>query len=216
MDLRKVIGKRNSARIIIFLACLFFMAQTGYGRPQKENIGGLVQKLKHRSLAVQLAASEKLEKIGEPAVPYLIKALKDKNATMRKNAAEILGTIKDVRAIAPLIALGNDQKLEVRMQAINSLVEIGPAAAEPLAGALNDKNENIRLTAGQALKRIGEPAVQPLIALLKDKDSRLRQSSAYFLGEARERRAVSPLIVLLKDSNRSIQTAWIEALGKIG
>ena len=140
MDLRKVIGKRNSARIIILLACLFFMAQTGYARKQKESIGGLVQKLRHRSLAVKLVAVEKLEKIGEPAVPYLVKALKDKNATMRKNAAEILGTIKDVRAIAPLIALGNDQKLEVRMQAINSLVEIGPAATEPLVGALNDTN----------------------------------------------------------------------------
>ena len=62
--------------------------------------------------SIPMDAARALKKIGTPAVEYLIIALKDKRISVKRNAAEILGEIKDPRAIKPLIKSVNDKSID--------------------------------------------------------------------------------------------------------
>ncbi|MEM4359193.1 MAG: HEAT repeat domain-containing protein, partial [Candidatus Bilamarchaeaceae archaeon] len=63
--------------------------------------------------------------IGEPAVPALIDALKDKNEDVRYGAAIALGKIGDARAVPALIDSLNDKGWIVREGAAKVLGRIG-------------------------------------------------------------------------------------------
>ena len=62
--------------------------------------------------------------IGEPAVEILINALKDGEWRLRWHSAEILGEIKDDRAVKPLTDVLNDENNDVRMAATKALERI--------------------------------------------------------------------------------------------
>lgn len=92
---------------------------------------------------------------GEAVVEPLARALKDKEYRARAIAAEALGKIGDVRAIAPLTAALKDSEYKVRAIAVEALGKIGDVRAiEPLTVALNDSEYKVRLAAEEALERI--------------------------------------------------------------
>ena len=110
--------------------------------------------------------------------------------------------------------LSRDHPLEVRWEAMNALVKIGPPAIPSLIEAL--KNRDLRPTACWILERMGLPAAPNLIEALKREDREIRSLAAYLLGNIRERKAVLPLISLLKDADLRVRWEAIRALGKIG
>ena len=71
-----------------------------------------------RSIANQV---EFWAKIGKAAILPLIKALKDKDSDVRKNAVISLGKIGDSRAVIPLIKTLTDQDSWVRKEAARAL-----------------------------------------------------------------------------------------------
>jgi len=149
-------------------------------------------------------------------VEGLIRALKDSNPYVRKEAAEALGKIGDERAVEPLIEALKDSYLAVRWKAAEALSKIGERAAGPLIEALKDSDEYVRMGAAGALGEIGDSrAVEPLIEALKDSNADVRSSAAIALGEIGDRRAVGPLIEALKDSNEFVREEAAEALGEI-
>lgn len=82
-----------------------------------------------------------LIKIGEPAVPALIEALQDKSnpLTRRWEAAKALGTIKDERAVEPLIKAMSDENEVIRRVIAEALGRLGDTRAIPaLKKALKD------------------------------------------------------------------------------
>jgi len=80
--------------------------------------------------------------IGEPAVPELILALKDKSPFARSHAAKALGEIGDVRAVEPLIETLDDENSDVCRNAAQALGKLGDKRAiEPLNRVLNKKHE---------------------------------------------------------------------------
>ena len=101
----------------------------------------------------------------------LINNLKDGDWHVRKEAARLLGEIKDPCTIGPLII------------------------------ALKDKDSDVRWSAAAALVKIGTPAVEPLIGVLKEKDWHGREEAAWALGEIKDPRAVEPLVVALKGND---------------
>ena len=66
----------------------------------------------------------KLAEIGEPAVPALIKTLKNKNQLVRCGAIEALGNIADVRAVPLLIDALKDEDSTVSWTAAEALDKI--------------------------------------------------------------------------------------------
>ncbi|MBX3237854.1 MAG: HEAT repeat domain-containing protein [Nitrospiraceae bacterium] len=70
-------------------------------------------------------ATDALVNLGEPAVPGLIKALKDKDELVRKQAVIALGRIKAVEAIDALIEMLQDKDWFTRLTAAAALEAIG-------------------------------------------------------------------------------------------
>jgi HEAT repeat protein len=66
-----------------------------------------------------------LVELGEPAVSRLIKALKDKDENVRKQAVLALGQIKHVEALDPLIDMLADSDWFTRLMAAAALEAIG-------------------------------------------------------------------------------------------
>jgi HEAT repeat protein len=66
-----------------------------------------------------------LVELGEPALPRLVTALKDKDENVRKQAVKALGLIKHANAIDPLIDMLADSDFYIRLMAAAGLEAIG-------------------------------------------------------------------------------------------
>ncbi|MCU0632783.1 MAG: HEAT repeat domain-containing protein [Methanolinea sp.] len=93
-----------------------------------------------------------LGKKGQPAVDFLLLALKDEDKRVRIAAAHVLGEIGDRRSVEPLISMLADHDRDIRFISASALGRIGdPRAVEPLARACADENCFVRITAKEAL-----------------------------------------------------------------
>ena len=81
--------------------------------------------LKDRNSDVRLAAMEALVKLGGASVALLVTALMDQDSVVRRSAAEVLGKIKDARAMEPLLTRLTDQSFDVRRYAVRALEAMG-------------------------------------------------------------------------------------------
>lgn len=174
----------------------------------------------------------------------LTEALKDKDPKVRAHAAQVLGEIRDARAVDPLINLLKDEKAIVRSQAAASLGQIkDPKAVEPLIGSLKDSDPSVRRWSIWALGELNDAkAVKPLLELmkedafrsdaiavlskmsdafdflteaLKDNDHRIRVQAALALGVLKDPRAADPLIEALKDQDALVRSQAAASLGLI-
>ena len=126
----------------------------------------------------------------------LLRKLKSESAEMRAYAAEGLGGVGDVHAVAPLINALTDNNSTVRRFAISSLGHIRDARA-----------------------------IDVLIPFLQDEEADMRCAAVVALGELglSEERTSSPpvkvieaLINSITDPDRAVCSAAVVALGRIG
>lgn len=107
-------------------------------------------------------AARTIGKVGagaQSAVPALVAALTDGEATVREHAAEALGDIGPpaAAAVADLAAVLTDPATRVRRDAVRSLGQIGPparAVVPQMKTLLNDPEGMVRDTARNALRAI--------------------------------------------------------------
>lgn len=132
------------------------------------------------------SAIEALVRIGGPAVDALIPLVETPDPDVRKFVVDILGDIRDARAVPDLI------------------------------GRLKDSDENVRVAAAEALGKIRDPrAVDALLACLAGSGQGwLDNAAAVALGEIGDVRALGPLLAALGRNN--LREPILEALGKIG
>jgi HEAT repeat protein len=148
-----------------------------------------------------------------------IKKLNSRIPNYRLYAAASLGTLKDPRAVEPLIVALNDEKLSVRQAAAVALGKIKDVrAAEPLLAALKDPHGVLQNDAAHAFLELGEikdpHAIESLMGALKYHDGNVRQKAVESLVSIGTP-AVQSLIVAIKDSDAIVRgnAAW--ALGRI-
>lgn len=125
-----------------------------------------------------------------------------------------------------LIADLDDEDLVVRMNAVETLGEIGDVrAVEPLIDALKDWN--LQDEATLALKRLGSVAAESVISALEGKDAAVRACAAQILGHMlqegtvdvalarrlEEARVIELLIVAVEDEDADVRTWATWALG---
>jgi HEAT repeat protein len=141
-----------------------------------DDLSVLLKSLKHSDAEVRRSAAVALESFGEEAasaVPVLVQALDDPDASTQVAAARTLGQIGAAALPGLLEALRKPEKF-VRREAIWALVRMGSAAKKAvpaLAEALRDSDLRVRLGAAQALGAIGpdaSAAIRSLIECLKD------------------------------------------------
>ncbi len=122
----------------------------------------------------------------------LLRALHHHDSTIRRRAAEALGTLGDQRAVEPLIAALADRSGPVTVEAARALGRLGDRrATEPLLAALRKPepqthggwNGDRRVASAEALGSIGDPrSVDALVACL-DEDSAVRTRALAALDE---------------------------------
>jgi len=111
-----------------------------------------------------------LSKIGRPAVPLLLTALDNENASVRRHAIHTLGQIRRdaTDAVPILIKKLDDNDQWVRITIINALQEIGLPEDQIISAItkmLSDKNPGVRESAVRALLDFGRNAKQAAPAL---------------------------------------------------
>ncbi len=122
----------------------------------------------------------------------LLRKLRSESYEIRAYAAEGLGSIGDVHAIAPLIGALTDENTTVRRFAISSL------------GHLRD-----------------ERAVDVLIPFIQDEEPDMRCAAVVALGElgltpTPPGQVIEALIASMADTDRAVCSAAVVALGRIG
>jgi HEAT repeat protein len=164
-------------------------------------------------------AARALAAIGSPSFTPVLAVLATGGNHARRNAAWILGALRDERAVLPLVAQTTDRVAGVRENVAWSLGAIrDQRAVEALARVVEkDESPDVREKAAWALGAIRDPrAVDALMRAMRDPAHDVRRQSAWALGAIRDGRAVDGLIAALKDSQSEVrkQAAW--ALGAIG
>jgi len=156
----------------------------------KQKVEKAIESLENKEGNMQRSAKDDLINWGADSVEPLIAIAKDwKNqpANLRVVCVDILGRIRDKRAVPVII------------------------------DALNEKKMTMRYTAARALGYIGDKkAVSPLIKQLADKEWQVRFYAAEALGKIGDKSAAKPLAnLLLSDSSETVRLTAIEALDKL-
>jgi|GEM_PF-5771780 len=129
VNIRQLIENRDADNLVVLL-------ENGDGEIREQAWKGLIE-------------------LGDSAVDALGKGLKHPNWEVRWRSAAILGSLKEVRAVQPLIAALKDNNREVRTYAAEALGKIGDErAVEPLTAALNDEGQYVRKMAEISLEQI--------------------------------------------------------------
>lgn len=126
-----------------------------------------------------------IKNMGLVAVAPLIEALQDREGTVRRYAASVLGEMGDIRAIE-----------ELGMTLYDLHVEVGRVAAEALA-------------------KFGSPAVDILVEALSHPEAAVREHAVTALGMIQDVRVAPALIKMLRDPDREVVKQSILALGKL-
>jgi HEAT repeat protein len=151
-------------------------------------------------------------------VEGLIKALShQKQADVRRKAAEALGRIGDTAGVPALIEALDDTDKGVRLIAAYWLGNIGhPTAVPALMEALVDTSRGVRTYAAVALGMIGDPAAVPALSkALHDSDEEVRLEATKSLGKIGDRRAIDPLEEMVEDKSEVVRDRASEALERI-
>jgi HEAT repeat protein len=99
-------------------------------------------------------AANALVELGQPAVPRLIEALKDKDDNVRKQAVVALGRIKHADAIDPLMAMLADKDWYTRLTAAAALEAIGDERGrEAIKPLLKDPDMVVRMRVERILAK---------------------------------------------------------------
>lgn len=135
-----------------------------------------------------------IKNMGEPAIEPLIQALGDREGTVRRYAAIVLGEMGDIRAIEELGMALYDLHVEVGRVAAEALAKFGAPAVDILTEALSHPEAAVRGNAVVALGMIQDARVTPaLIERLRDPDRAVVKQSILALGKLKDARALSTL-----------------------
>jgi HEAT repeat protein len=135
-----------------------------------------------------------IENMGAAVIEPLIEALGDKEGTVRKYAAIMLGRMGDPRAIEELGMTLYDLHNEVGRAAAEALAKFGAPAVDIFIEALNHPEAEIRENLVASLSKIQDVRVFPiLLEMLRDPVRDVKLQALQALSELRDQRAIPAL-----------------------
>lgn len=187
--------------------------------------------------SVACRAITSLQRVGPPAVPALVPALRDGSWRVRREAARALGEIGDARAVHPLWSLLRCGYEDVLRDVAESLAKLGDVRAvlpllevfhglggQPAAGG-DDRPGHLppehalaesRLHAVRVLGEMGHPGAVPLLnETLLEIDWCLRGTAAEALGRIGDPEAIEPLCRALEAEHGFVRERAAVALRQI-
>jgi HEAT repeat protein len=160
-----------------------------------------------------------IQEMGAIAVEALLEALTDKEGTVRRYAARLLGQVRDPRAIGPLGLALYDTHFEVGRVAAESLAGFGSPGLKVLAEVLNHPEAWLRQHAIAGLTLSNDKRIVPVILdMLRDPDREVQKQAIQALGAFKDPRALPALQAIAIDRRDQemykLARGAIEALGK--
>jgi len=147
----------------------------------------------------------------------VIQALHGPDDDTREEAARVLGELKDMRAVTPLLSALEDPNHYVRREAAKSLGRLGDERAIPaLINALKDNDRSGREGAAEGLADMKEKASGPLILALKDPDWHVRMGVLISMRIIGDKKTIPDIIGVITDENRFVRREAVKSLGRIG
>jgi HEAT repeat protein len=130
----------------------------------------LIDKFTTKSASERWTVLWILQRIGSPAVPYLIDALKRPESLVVQRVCGALGDLKDTTAVNPLTDVATHSRWQVREQAVGALGKIGDQrGGEAVMLALNDPIGEVRKAAVVSCGQLSiEGSIAQLIHALGD------------------------------------------------
>jgi HEAT repeat protein len=196
IELGKLGGDKAVDLLLVALA-----RQDGVARSAARELGLLGDPRALKPLAAGLAdpvlnqsCSEALLRFGPKAVDVLLDVLKNGNANARRLAANILGELRDKRAVEPLVqALQVDDEYAVRTAAATALGLIKDSRAVwVLVGTLKMRDETtperqlelekLRHATSLALHKIGDPLAAKAVTVVEGAEAILAQAEQGLAG----------------------------------
>lgn len=179
-------------RTIVCLALLLATPVFGQAAEQKpavppEQIAELIRQLDGADMASRVRAKsayQKLQKIGKPAVPQLLDAMKHKSPWVRLWAGAALAGMGEPGAIEPLLKMLKDPNVNARMIAtyhISGFHNRDPRIAPAIARQAADPSPDVRKWTGRALARIKFKGAIPELEKLTHSDSPDARTTAFTL-----------------------------------
>jgi len=156
----------------VTVRCEAALALASIGAEDATVSAALVQALDNEHEDIQCAAEEAVNRVGQPAVPALLKAIRSPMSSMRIKAAQSLAKIKppSKETIASLIAAMDDEDTDVQRAAIRALGAHGEhaKAAMPRLVEKTKRDWKVSRSAVNALAQMGPDAAGALVASLSD------------------------------------------------
>jgi HEAT repeat protein len=158
-----------------------------------------------------------IAKMGTVAVEPLIGELKDKEGTVRKFAATLLGQIGDQRAIEPLGMALYDLHHEVGEASALALANFGARSLDVLVEALSHPEMWIRIHSVQALSKIKDSQIAPtLLEMLDDPEREVKKQVIQALGGLNNASVLPALQAIMSNrADREFHALAKEAMEKL-
>lgn len=190
---------------------LKFLAETGHD----EALRLFSEELEIAPLERGLYCISGIGKIHRPeAVAVLVKHLKNPEWFLRKRIVEALGQTMQKEAVKPLLQMIDDESIQVRAAAVESLSKVGNLAPELLLGRLKTATGHVKVNLIRAMGQLkNELFLEPLIDQLKDRKCLFFTIDA--LGDLGFALAEKPLRRLLQDDEWFNRLNALEALAKL-
>jgi len=178
----------------------------------------LVNKFTTKSARERLTIIKILEKIGSPAVPYLVTALKRPDGLVVQRVCWALGDIGDTAAVKPLINVTCHPRWQVRDQAVGALGKIGDRRADEAAViALRDPIGQVRKAAVVTCGKLTvENSIEQLVHVLGDEFYGARLAAAEALLKMDTGKVLAVLADSIESENSFVGNLGCYILGEFG
>ena len=190
---------------------LKFLAETGHD----EALRLFSEELDHAPLERGLYCISGIGRIHSPdAVMVLKKHMKNPEWFLRKRIVEAFGQTMQPEAVSLVIEMLEDESVQVRAAAVESLSKIGNLAPDLILKKLKSSLNQVKINLVRAMGQLkNEKFLEPLIEELRDRKTLFFTIDA--LGDLGFARAEGPLRRLLKDEEWFNRLNALEALAKL-
>ena len=163
------------------------------------------------------AAAAALARIGAPALPPLLRALRMGDEEAASGAIKALARMKGPRSIDTLIQLAKDPKYPHRTRIPRELGSSeDPRAADLLVALAKDNAADMRSSVVRGWAASKDPrGADALIAGLEDPDASVQEAAAFGLVRRTEPKAFDALVKALGNPTSGVRNGACQALGEL-
>jgi|Deesub1362A_J573_1020465.scaffolds.fasta_scaffold00004_23 HEAT repeat protein len=181
--------------------------------PVESYINGLIKLLYLEDNAgARNSAMEALTRLGRKITDYLIEAFDTSNNDVRKFIIDIIGHVRDKKAVPLLIEALKDEDENVRASAVENLGNIKEAlVVDALIDILESDDLWTAYPAAEALGRIGDRRAVPALLRALDK-STLREPALRALSVLGDGESLERIVRFITDKSKAVQQEALRAI----